>query len=134
MIGAVLTIGILLYFKPGTMGQYGILVTAIVFIVLRMFSSLNVIVTPLEVRASFGPGWIKRRIPVSSIISAKAVQNSWLMGWGVRVIPHGMMFNVSGLDAVELELRSGGVFRIGTDEPERLELAIREAMQAKGNY
>lgn len=134
MIGAIITIGIMLYLQPGIVGQYGILVTAIVFIVLRMFSSLNVVVSQLEVSASFGPGWIKRRIPISSIISVKSVQNSWLMGWGIRIIPHGTMFNVSGLDAVELELRNGGVFRIGTDEPERLEMAIRDAMQMKGIY
>jgi hypothetical protein len=37
------------------------------------------------------------------------------------------MFNVSGLDAVELELISGKRFRIGTDHPEGLETAIRQA-------
>jgi hypothetical protein len=34
------------------------------------------------------------------------------------------VWNVSGLDAVELTLRSGRRFRIGTDEPEELAKAI----------
>jgi hypothetical protein len=36
------------------------------------------------------------------------------------------MFNVSGLDAVEIEQTDGKGFRIGTDEPKRLEAAIRK--------
>jgi hypothetical protein len=34
------------------------------------------------------------------------------------------MYNVWGLDAVELELTSGKVFRIGTNESDRLHAAI----------
>ena len=32
-------------------------------------------------------------------------------------MPNGWMYNVWGFESVELELRSGRVFRIGTDEP-----------------
>ena len=38
---------------------------------------------------------------------------------------NGWLFNVSGLQAVEIFLRSGKKYRIGTDEPERLVEAIR---------
>jgi hypothetical protein len=34
------------------------------------------------------------------------------------------MYNVWGLDAVEVELSSGKVFRIGTNDPENLLAAI----------
>jgi hypothetical protein len=51
-------------------------------------------------------------------------QTGWYYGWGVRMGSGGWMFNVSGLDAVEIEMESGGRFRIGTDEPEELVRAI----------
>ena len=38
---------------------------------------------------------------------------------------HGWLFNVSGVQAVEICLRSGRKYRMGTDEPERLADAIR---------
>jgi hypothetical protein len=38
-----------------------------------------------------------------------------------------MLYNVSGTDAVEIELRSGRRFRIGTDEPKVLAQAIQTA-------
>ncbi len=43
--------------------------------------------------------------------------------------PWGWMFNVSGLDAVDIELKDGGRFRIGTDEPEELVRAISLGME-----
>jgi hypothetical protein len=42
-----------------------------------------------------------------------------------------MLYNVSGMDAVEIHLRSGQHFRIGTDEPELLAAALRMAISAK---
>ena len=51
----------------------------------------------------------------ADIVSATPVQNSWWHGWGIRFISGGSMYNVAGLEAVELLLASGKKFRIGTD-------------------
>jgi hypothetical protein len=90
-----------------------------------LFYSLTVEITSSKMTVSFGPGFIKKIFKLDEIKSAKAVRNSWWYGWGIRLTPHGWMYNVSGLDAVELELRGGKKFRIGTDEPEKLVNAIR---------
>ena len=37
------------------------------------------------------------------------------------------MYNIAGRDTVELELQSGNVFRIGTDDPDGLLAALRSA-------
>ena len=50
---------------------------------------------------------------------------TWYLGWGIRGIPHGWMFNVSGFDAVGLYLASGKRFRIGTSDPSGVISAIR---------
>lgn len=102
--------------------------TAILALICIMFGSLTVVVEPGSVLVAFGPGLIRRRIPLDQVLECKPVRNKWTWGWGIRKIPNGWMFNVSGLEAVELVLRSGRTFRIGTDEPERLARVINEQL------
>ena len=52
-------------------------------------------------------------------------KNRWYNGWGIRLIPRGWIFNVSGFDAVEIQMKNGRRYRIGTDEPEALLAAIQ---------
>ena len=59
--------------------------------------------------------------------TATAVHNEWWRGWGIRHVPRGWMYNIAGRDSVELELQSGNVFRIGTDDPDGLLAALRSA-------
>jgi hypothetical protein len=101
------------------------MVLAIMVLVALLFYSLTAEVSADEVVASFGPGVIRRSIRITDIRDARVVRNKWYYGWGVRLVPHGWMFNVSGLDAVELVFESGRIFRIGTNDPEGLLAAIR---------
>jgi len=55
------------------------------------------------------------------------VRNKWWYGLGIRLTPHGWLYNVSGLDAIEIVRRSGKTFRVGTDEPKALAAALRAA-------
>lgn len=105
----------------------GILLASLV-----LFHSLSVAITPERVAVWFGIGLIRRTFRTLDIRDARAVRNPWYYGWGVRLTPHGWMFNVSGLDAVELELRDGRRFRIGTDEPDRLVAALRQVIGPGG--
>lgn len=99
---------------------------AIAVMALLMFSTLTVTVDASSVTARLGIGLIRRRIALADIASAAPVRNKWWHGWGVRVIPGGLMYNVYGLSAVELVLVKGSRFRIGTDEPDLLARAINE--------
>ena len=38
------------------------------------------------------------------------------------------IYNVSGFDAVEIIMKNGKIYRIGTDVPEELEAAIRQVI------
>ena len=88
--------------------------------VVVVFSRLTVTVTSGLVTAAFAWGWPRRRVELATVRAVHRVRNKWYYGWGIRKVPRGWMFNVWGLDAVELELESGKVFRIGTDEPDEL--------------
>lgn len=100
---------------------------ALIGLVLLLFLALTVEVDAEAVRVWFGPGVIRKRIALAEITSWRAVRNPWYVGWGIRVGARGMIWNVSGFDAVELDLAGGGHFRIGTDEPEVLARAIGQA-------
>jgi hypothetical protein len=99
-------------------------VIAILVLCLALFPTLTVVVQPDRVRCFFGFGLIRREILVTEIVTVSVVRNPWTYGWGLRLIPGGWLWNVSGLDAVELQLRDGKLFRIGTDEPSALRAAI----------
>ena len=100
-------------------------VAAMLGLILIVFRSLTIEIDETELRCWLGDGLVRRRFPLSEIASARPVRNKWYYGWGIRWIPTGWMFNVSGLDAVELTLSSGKRFRIGTDRPGEVIEALR---------
>lgn len=100
--------------------------------VMASFVSLTVEIEGGTLTCRFGPGFIKKTIVLAEIANATAVKNPWFVGWGIRWYPgRCWIWNVSGLQAVELEYRNGRKFRIGTDEPEALLRAIHSVIVAK---
>lgn len=95
-----------------------------------VFSSLTVEIRDGRLRAYFGPGLVAKNVRVRDIESVQVVENSWFSGWGIRVTPRGMLYNVSGVGAVEVRMSDGNTFRLGTDEPEVLRDAIARAIAA----
>jgi hypothetical protein len=102
-------------------------VAVVLLLCISMFHSLTVEVTDKAIRVRFGMGPFGKSFAPSAIQQAKAVRNPWYYGWGIRWFPRGWLFNVSGLDAVELVMRDRRVYRIGTDQPEELLIAIERA-------
>jgi hypothetical protein len=103
-------------------------VAAVLAVFLAIFSTLTVTVDDRAVRLSFGLDVLRREVLLDEIAAARRVRNSWVAGWGVRVIPGGRLYNVGGLDAVELELENGRIVRVGTDEPDALLAAVQRAL------
>jgi hypothetical protein len=95
-----------------------------------LFSSMTITIEAGELSFFFGPGFWKKRIAVARIAEARPVRNKWWYGWGIRYTPHGWLYNISGLDALELHLIDGKILRLGTSEPEVLAQAITEARKA----
>lgn len=125
-----LGIGILLtgYFGTLYSNWIALLVLGVLMICVILFASLTVIVNDNSVEIKFGVGLIRRKFSLQKIESYTVVRNRWWYGWGIRKIPKGWLFNVSGLDAVELSMRNGKVYRIGTDEPQKLSGLIQRKL------
>ena len=110
-----------LVFGIGVIGLLGVL-----------FGWLTVDVDDRRLLMTMGVGLIRRHIPLNTIRAFAPVTNRWIYGWGVRLTPHGMLYNVSGLGAVEILFESGRRVRIGTDEPEALVSALAAATHKTG--
>lgn len=93
-----------------------------------LFFSLNISVVEGKVRWHFGPRFWKKELSIAEIYSCEVVRNNALMGWGIRMLSDGWMYNVSGLLAVEIRLKSGSTIRLGSDEPNYLKEAIDGAI------
>lgn len=100
-------------------------------LITTLFYRLVVTVTESAVRLQFGIGLIRKTIPLESIVSAEPVRNSWWYGWGIRIYPKGWLFNIAGLDAVELQMKRGPRLRIGTNDPVGLTGALQTRLRQR---
>jgi hypothetical protein len=117
---------------PSVDSGANLLVTAVMtltVLVLASFSTLRVSVDEREVALKFGFGFPRKSFALAETAEAREVRNKWYYGWGIRLWfwPRMWIYNVSGLDAVELRMKNGKVYRIGTDEPAALRAAIEQA-------
>lgn len=95
-----------------------------------LFYGLTTVITVDKITVYFGIGIIRKRILINRIKSVEAVKNPWYYGWGIRFIPKGMLYNIGGLDGVELKFKdTNRVIRIGTKEPNKLTEEINERLK-----
>jgi hypothetical protein len=106
----------------------GVLLVLVVCLVL--FATLTVEIDKAALTLRFGPGLIQRRFRLADILSCRVVKNPWYYGWGIHLTPFGWLAqrNVSGFWAVELQMKNGKKYRIGTDDPEVLVQAIEDQL------
>ena len=100
-------------------------VVIVLLVIAWLFSSLTVTVDDQALRWHFGPGFWRKEIPRAEITDVSATRTRWFDGWGIRITRRGMLYNVSGLDAVAVTRSSGKTTLIGTDDPNTLVAALR---------
>lgn len=107
-------------------------VMALVLFVLASFSSLTVSVDEQSIKIRFGWGIFWKTFLLAQVATVKQVQNPWYYSWGIHYWPWPKMwiFNIAGSGAVELTMKNGKVYRIGTNEPEKLESAIKQGVHS----
>jgi hypothetical protein len=98
---------------------FGILAAAFL-----LLGTLSVEVDRDGVRIRFGVGLIRRSVPAADILRCEIVRTPVWWGWGLHWTPSGWLYNVSGREAVRLELLSERPLMIGSDEAQSLKQAI----------
>ena len=93
----------------------GILLFALNMMVLRTRVSKS------ELMWHFGIGLPYKKLAIADIDTIEVVRNKWWYGWGIRkIITGAWLYNVYGLDAIEITTHKGKRIRLGTDEPKKL--------------
>jgi len=126
IVAAMVAIGIIL--ANAGVNWIAIAVLVVLAVVVVLFHSLTVVISGEELMVQFGRGVIRKRFKLNEIGSCQAVRIPWYYGWGIRLTPQGMVFRVSGFHAVQIRLITGKQYLIGTDVPQELEEAIRQAI------
>jgi len=107
-------------------------IMAFILFILASFSTLNVAIDEQFLKIRFGWGIFRKKFPLTEIITVTKVKNHWYYGWGIRLWfwPKMWIFNISGFDAVELAMKNGKIYRIGTDEPDALHEALLQSVRS----
>ena len=126
IVVAMVAVGIILSGTGTNFIAIGVLVVLAVALV--SFCSLTVVISEEELSVQFGPGVIRKRFRLNEIESCQAIRMPWYYGWGIRLTPHGVLLRVSGFHAVQIKLMTGKRYLIGTDAPQELEEAVRQAI------
>lgn len=106
-----------------------ILLLAFMTLCLALFAALTIEVNDQAINIQFGMGVLRKSFLLEDVQACGAVKNPWYYGWGIHAIPGGWIFNVSGWEAVELQMKNGRRYRIGTDDVQGLVNAIKVLMQ-----
>jgi len=105
-------------------------IMVLILFILASFATLTVSIGENYLRIKFGYGIFRKKFAVNEVASAAHVKNHWYYGWGIRVWfwPYMWIYNISDFDAVEIRIKNGKIYRIGTDDPTELEAAIKRAI------
>jgi hypothetical protein len=94
-----------------------------------LFLTLTVAVDAENVTVWFGPGFFKKALPAIDVESCRMVKHCF-WPWGFWGWPgKAWFFSVAGTHSVEIKMRDGVRYMIGTNRPEDLEKAVHEAMR-----
>jgi len=100
--------------KPMDFSSF-LLITFVFASIYILFYGLTTNVNQDVLTVSFRIGLVRKRINIREIEHIIATKNNHLYGWGIRFIPGGTLYNISGSEAVELRFKdSKRVIRIGT--------------------
>jgi hypothetical protein len=101
-------------------------IMALILFLLASFSTLTTAIDEHVLKIRFGLGIFRKKFLLTEIASVKKVRNHWYYGWGIKLWfwPYMWIYNVSGFDAVELTMKNGKIYRIGTNESDVLEKTL----------
>jgi len=101
---------------------------------LLIFYKLTIEIDDTHLSFRLGTGLINKKYALKDIESCVPVKNSAIYGVGIRLIPGGWLYNVSGQYAVELAFKNKkSKIRIGTDKPGEVAETINKLLNKNGS-
>ncbi|MBC2838582.1 hypothetical protein [Robiginitalea sp. SC105] len=97
-------------------------------ITLLLFYKLTLELHGNVLHVVYGVGLIRIRIEMDELLETKVIRTPWYYGLGIRVTPRGMLYNIQGTRAVQIDyIRDGKrkTVMVGTADPEGLSRALK---------
>jgi hypothetical protein len=113
----------------------GYILLLILFIVFFLgFYGMTVIVSDNQIQIKFGIGFYTKKIDLSAIDSISVTKYPVYYGYGIRMIPKGLLYSASGRHAIEIKIRDKkGVIQIGTNDWDNLKMVLEESIKMNKN-
>jgi len=113
---------------------YILLILVIVFLIcLLVFYKLTIIIDDKFVTFKLGIGLVSKSYKIADLKSCKPIATSVWNGIGIRMLPNGWLYNVSGLKAIELQFANKkSIVQIGTNKPDEISQLI-QSLIGRGN-
>jgi hypothetical protein len=127
VVGLVLAALLTVSLSAGTIAAARWAVVALFGILAAGFVLLGTLTVEVDadgVRLRFGVGLIRRSVPLADIVRCDVVRTPLWWGWGLHWTPSGWLYNVSGRDAVRIDVRRERAVIVGSDDAPALKKAI----------
>jgi hypothetical protein len=128
VLGAGILICLILALKLSSSYLISLSVALVFLLCMILFSSLVIEVTEEELRWKFGLGLIQKSVKLSEINQVEVTQTNFIEGWGIHWTARGWLYNISGFQAVAIQLTNHQQLLLGTDEPQQLVSVLREQL------
>ena len=116
--------------KPMTLVPY-LIANGTFVVIYLLFYGMKTIIDEQTIRITYGIGLITKKIKLDEVKDVSVVSNPWYYGWGIRFIPNGMLYNISGSAGVELTFKEKSrILRIGSANASALKLAISSSIKS----
>ncbi len=109
-----------------------VLTSSVLFIVWLLFYKLTITIDDKSITASFGIGVIKKALQIENIniSSIEKIKTPWYYGIGLRITPHGILYNTKTGFAIKLtSSKNAKSVLIGTSEYEKIKTILTELKQ-----
>lgn len=121
--------------KDTTAAVILVFVALTLVVCLLIFYRLTIEIDDKYLTMKFGTGLFRKKYSLSEIAGCRPVRNPPIYGIGIRMIPQGWLFNVTGLQAIELSFKNRkSIVRIGTDRPEEVSRVVNRLVRHSGDY
>lgn len=128
----ILSLVLLLFIGYDDLILVGILILLAItsLLCILIFYKLTISIDSDNLSFKLGVGLVSKKYLIADIKSCKPVKNNPFYGIGIRLIPEGWLYNVTGLEAIELSFKNrNSKIRIGTNQPEEIAAMINKMIE-----
>lgn len=107
-----------------------IIAPSVVLLAMLFFYQLRIQVYSNRIKLTYGIG-LNINIKFDKLLQVDPIKTPWYYGFGIRVTPQGMLYNIQGRTALVVYYESKGKQKkvmIGTDKPEELFKTLKKQM------